>query len=994
LPQDTTTSEILFNNVAPITIPTQLAEFKGARFITISKKDANRKKPKEKDWTTTTNYAYGHPKLMGHIRSGGNYGIATGFGGLHCFDADEFDRLVELGIVAKLPVTLTSITGSAGTYGESRGRHYWFKIIGMSKRIVGYDPELHDSEKPDEFLHLLDIQSQGNYAIGPNSIHKTGRVYEVLVDEPIAEIQYDEMLKIISCLRLHKKNDLKKQQREIILRKSDKAAYREVSIEDIAMPTGTVKKNGSEIKGAHPIHGSKHGENFSINTAKGLWHCFRHDTGGSWPEFLAVKMGLISCGQAGTGCLSSSDRRKVMDYAEQCGLIESEPIVDAPVAEIHMNLELVDEIPTEIPDGDVVVIRAPPRTGKSHAAALWLKRAGSGNYITHNHAIVEHEIKIARDICMQRVVWLVGIGQPGACRQTSDIGNCSKCTLAHTPENHFEMERNATALLRSKGILTAKDVPAHMCPYYMLKMAEPHANYCFTVVNNIEKIRHRELVILDEEPVLGHFYPTTIEVATIKNRAGDSASKNYLVKSEWLQRELRSIMKDGKKPAMKQYAEKIIEISGIIDAGIEAGDFIEDIAEEIDDALLGFTPKHHEVEEDGNQDEGDELTFDQCVKCLGHLYTENPVHIERKRGGYHSIYILGDENKTQYNMDWFGETSKVILIGATRAVLFAREFNGREIEVRSFRYDDRFTLLGVESDDISTKKSSATGQKKKIIDIINGGWKNSEKTDRSPCMILTGSKKEQTIVAGLVKGAMLIKTEREEGMKWAHSSGAPMIFYQGSVVSRGQDVEQCNVMFVYGCNFSQPFWSVADKNIAAAIISDETTNSVLRISSTLRSDNKCMKIVVMPKNDMGKVKDEYVKDRRVLSQNGAAIARILKNLGVAGKVSRGNNGEIKLTSAGINYESGKGKLLELISNIEESHDDEEVATQMGLIRAFMTKAMRTHKNGITTDAIMTGIGKIKNYKLTREALIRMRYGGELAEEKRGKKTMWKSKTKT
>ena len=988
MPQSITTDELVLNNIGPITIPSQLAEFPGARFITISKKDANRKKPKEKDWNTTTNYAYGHPKLMGHIRSGGNYGIATGFGGLHCFDADEYDRLVALGIIAKLPLTFTSLTGSAGTWGESRGRHYWFKIVGMNKRIVGYDPELKDPEKPDEFLHLLDIQSQGNYAIGPNSIHKTGRVYEVLVDAPIAELAYDELLKIISCLRLHKKNDLKRQQREIILRKSDKAAYREVAIEDIAMPTGAVKKTGSEIKGAHPLHGSKHGENFSINTAKNTWHCFRHDTGGGWPQFVAVKMGLISCGQAGPGCLSPTDYRKVMEYAEQCGLIESEPIVDAPVAEIHMNRELVDSIPTDVPDGDVVVIRAPPRTGKSHAAALWLKRAGSGNYITHNHAIVEHEIKIARDIGMQSVVWLVGIGQPGACRQTGDVGNCSKCALGHTPENHFEMERNASSLLRSKRILTTKDVPANLCPYYMLKMAEIHANYCFTVVHNIEKIRHRELVILDEEPVLSHFYPTSIEVATIKNRAGDLASKNFIAKSEWLQRELRLIMKDGKKPAMKQYAEKILEISSIIDSGIAAGDFIEDIAEEIEDVLIGFTPKHHEVGEDGNQDEGDELTMDQCAKCLGHLYIENPVKVERKRGGYQSIYILGDENKTQYNMNWFGETSKVILIGATRAVLFAKEFGGREIEVQNFRYNDRFTIIGVESDDVSSKKSSATGQKKKIIDIINGTCKNSEKSDRSPCMILTGSKKEQAAVAGLVKGSISIKTEREEGMKWAHSYGAPMNFYQGSLVSRGQDVEQCNLMFVYGCNFAQPFWSVANKEIANAIIADETTNSVLRISSTLRSDNKCMKMIVMPKNDMGKVKTEYVSDRRVLSQDGAAIARVLKSLGIAGTVSRKQDGGIQMSSAGINYVRGKEKLLELVSNMGELVDTEELETYKSRVMAFMKKATRINKHGITTKKIYEGLGPGTKYNLVKETLRVLYTDGEMANKKHGKTTLW------
>ncbi len=978
---NTTEDAKVLKNNGKISIPKQLRDFPGARFILIDKIEGKGKKPKQRKWTTEKNYPATEAILLGHIRGGGNYGIATGLGWLHCFDADEYERLKELGIIAKLPQTLTIRTGRT----SSEGRHYWYLIEGMNKRIIFYDQELRDPDSEEEFLHLGEVQSKGNYAIGPNCIHHSGNRYEIIDDSPIATLKYEDLIEILKPLRLKKKDDRPK---ETYRNGCEQHSHSEVDIEKIGWPTGDVQKrigtNGTEFVGSNPKHGSKTGKNFSINPAKGIWHCFRCESGGGWVELLAVMEGIISCEQAGKNCLSKKQYREVMQRAEELGLIE-EKVIDAPIAEVQMPREELVSIPRRAPEGDMVVLRAPPRTGKSHSACQWLADEGNGNYITHNHAIIEHEIKIAKELGMRGVVWVIGMNQPGACIYSGER-KCSECALKHGKDNHFALIAEAIKLLREKEVLTAKDVPKSFCPYYILKIAEQHANYCFTVVNNINSIMPRKITILDEEPTLNHFYATSIEVATIKTRAGESASKNFLAKSAQLQQDLNMILNKRKKPALKEYAQKIQEISRIIDNGVEEGITPGDIADNIEDALITFAPKHREVREEGEHEEGEDLGIETCVRCMGNLYKENPVNVISKPGGYQSIYILGDERKPAYAMDWLHRTKKVIIIGATKAELFAKEFDGREIIIPEFRYDDRFTLIGVEKKKVGDNRGARNAQKKKVMDIAKAVWKNAELNARTPFIVLTGSKREQEMASKLLNGAAMVRSERENGMEWEMNSGKPVIIFQNSIISRGLDVDQFNLMFVYGCNFAQPFWSVADEGIAAAIISDETTNSVLRISSTLRSDEKTMKLVIMQKNDLEKVK--YLNNIRVLSDEADNIARIIRKLGVGGRVEKDGRRGIKVASNGIKNTEGKERIIELISESSEIVDDEELESVMARIMNFMLDQKKKRTKSINSSMIQKAVSVKGGREVVINAMQKLYAMGKLKMETHGKEKKW------
>lgn len=974
----------VFKNNGKITIPKQLSEFEGARFILIDKTIGKGKKPKQKKWTTEKNYSANDPILLGYIRGGGNYGIATGISRLHCIDIDEVERVKELGILEKLPKTLTVRTGGEGL-------HYWYEIEGLQKRIVLYDQTLKEPENENEYLHLGEVQSRGNYAIGPNCIHHSGKRYKIIDDSPIAKLQYQQLTEILSSLRTKKKDDRPSTPIRI---GEGKHTHAEVDLSRIAWPRGNVEKlAGGEYRGTHPFHESKHGRNFSMNPGKGVWCCYKHDTGGGWVELLAIKEGIISCSQAGSGCLSKAQYREVMQKAEDLGLLD-EKAIDAPIKEIELDREVVKKIPREIPNGDMVVLIAPPRTGKTHAVVMWLHIAGSGNYITHTHAIVEHAIKIATEIGITSAVWVVGMNQPGACRQ-SEVGNCSNCILKHTKENHMQYERKSASLLHENKVLTTKNIPMDMCPYYTLKAAEKHARYCFTVVNNINNIVPRKMVILDEEPVLSHFYATSIEVGTIKTRAGETATKNYITKSAPLQIELDNILNHRKKPALREYAKKIQEISKIFDTGVDEGWKPSQIADEIEDTLIGFAPKHRELGIEGEQEEGDNLTMDSCIRCLGNIYRDegkSPINIVNKPGGYQSIYILGDERKTSYGMDWLEKTEKVIIIGATKAEIFAHEFGGREIVIEEFRYDERFMLIGVDKEKSTDNRGAKAANKKKVLDIGKAIWKNSETNNRMPFMVLTGSKKEQDKVASLLNGATMARKEREGGMEAEFVSGKPVIVFQNSVISRGLDVDQYNVLLVYGCDFAQPFWSIADAGIAAAIISDETTNSVLRISSTLRTDNSSLKIVVIPKEDLGRVK--YLTNVRVMKTDANDIAKVLRKMAVGGSVIRDGRAGTRVIKTGVNYIEGKEKFIELISNSNDIIDDEMVESIQTKIIAFLKEQKRAHVKTVTLNKINAKFGNGRFNGIIKEAVNRLYYNGTLIKEGNSKESKWRLKTKT
>ena len=248
----------------------------------------HRKEPLEKEWTTRNNYPFNSPEIDSWIRNGGNYGIFCPRGDCAFVDADFPE------IQSALDENLPTFWYSTGREGH---RQYVFLI----------------SDPPIRNIPLTGgayIKGQNGYAVGPGSIHPNGTIYGLKIsDRPIRTVTVEELLTVLKSYLLRKPEN---RERPRINR--DGIAW--LSLADLIDLT-KFRKSGSHYQGPHPIHGSETGLNLSIDLEKNVWHCFRHDSGGSVLEWIAVKEGIIDCAEAIPGALRGEKFWKVLEVAHE-----------------------------------------------------------------------------------------------------------------------------------------------------------------------------------------------------------------------------------------------------------------------------------------------------------------------------------------------------------------------------------------------------------------------------------------------------------------------------------------------------------------------------------------------------------------------------------------------------------------------------------------------------------------------------------------------------
>ena len=255
-----------------VTIPKTLVEKLkplGFRFIRVAKQG---KQPIDKGWTKPENLmSADDPKLQEWLADGGNYGVVAGRG-LAILDSDTRE-LIDL-TIDKLPNTFT--VQSPG----SKGCHsYFHSRLEKAIRLRDKDGE-----------NVGDIQGLGKMVVGPGSIHPNGRPYLITNDVPLAKITKEELL---GALKPYVVPDEEVMRIERAARSERSKAELDLAITQVVL-LGKLQRRGDEYFGAHPVHGSKTGRNFSINAVKNCWHCFRHGTGGGPLSLLAVQEGLIN----------------------------------------------------------------------------------------------------------------------------------------------------------------------------------------------------------------------------------------------------------------------------------------------------------------------------------------------------------------------------------------------------------------------------------------------------------------------------------------------------------------------------------------------------------------------------------------------------------------------------------------------------------------------------------------------------------------------------
>ncbi len=154
------------------------------------------------------------------------------------------------------------------------------------------------------------IKGQNGYAVGPGSVHPNGNVYGLRKSgHTIRTVTKEELLKVLEPFMVRPREN-----KESPKVKRDGVAW--ISLADL-IDLSKFRHSGNQYQGSHPIHGSETGINLSVDLSKNVWHCFRHDSGGSVLEWIAVQEGIIDCADAVSGALRGEKFWQVLEVAHE-----------------------------------------------------------------------------------------------------------------------------------------------------------------------------------------------------------------------------------------------------------------------------------------------------------------------------------------------------------------------------------------------------------------------------------------------------------------------------------------------------------------------------------------------------------------------------------------------------------------------------------------------------------------------------------------------------
>ena len=127
-------------------------------------------------------------------------------------------------------------------------------------------------------------------------MHPNGNIYNVLVDVPIVEITKAQIVEVVRPLIPPEMLDIiiNGKFNQPRLYNDGESEMDRIRIENLINISGFAR-HGDELQGPHPIHGSTTGVNFSINTKKNLWRCWRCQTGGGIFSFFAMINDIVKC---------------------------------------------------------------------------------------------------------------------------------------------------------------------------------------------------------------------------------------------------------------------------------------------------------------------------------------------------------------------------------------------------------------------------------------------------------------------------------------------------------------------------------------------------------------------------------------------------------------------------------------------------------------------------------------------------------------------------
>lgn len=538
-------------------------------------------------------------------------------------------------------------------------------------------------------------------------------------------------------------------------------------------------------------------------------------------------------------------------------------------------------LPDMLPETRFVLLQAPPRTGKTHWAIRQLIKALSGVYTSNKHEIIRHAIGIFERLEKRRTaVYLVG--KDRACNCILNRGECGTCDKrprihpGYDDEHHIrqdvlsvqQLQRTASELLMRHRILTPEVLMDNesICPYYVLLLAEYEADYCFTIPyfltsdREIKRVKkNRNLLVIDEDPVVTSFYPNEYEIASYSYGRGNKNFTNtlgiYMEIIDTIQTKI------GEQKRKKQTDKEILrmciilrEINDKLDSVVDTTTVTTkaefdvwikklDLSNDYDDIMkLEIVKRLRQFEQDLKEDEHEIELFPIFAPMI--YVTQKPF-----------VWIGGSPSKTLYFVPDRhvmysppGTYEKVLIIGATQSELYIQDIcedasESEIITIDNFKYAENFVLLILKG---ATRKEETRMLYSLLFKFAQ---ENVSSNFVSPALVLTSSKKKQQKLANMLQSKASMSTDQGESehiMMWLNSN--INIFYSNSTLSRGLDIPQYSTLFVESVKFAIPYFTALlehaqetgdlqmikrCKAIISKITVDEITNSVLRHSPTV-----------------------------------------------------------------------------------------------------------------------------------------------------------------
>lgn len=580
------------------------------------------------------------------------------------------------------------------------------------------------------------------------------------------------------------------------------------------------------------------------------------------------------------------------------------------------------ELPEDLPEERFILVQAPPRTGKTHWSVHQLVKAKTGVYITGKHEIIRHAIHIFRSLEKLRTAVYI-VGKDRACNRTSSRGECGSCPKC--PHVHPGMDDNgrlrtdvlttqklrtvASSLLYKHRILTPEVLMSDetICPYFVLLLAEYEADFVFTIPyfltsdRELKRVKRtdRNILVIDEDPVVTSFYPSEYEIASYSYGRGTKNFTNVLGTKMDTINNIEKVIGEQKR---KSAADKeILRLCGllhtlddrmntVVDSTTVEGkrDFDTwlktfDVSNDYDTIMKLEIEKRLKKIEQGMQERDREVELVPMFAPF--LYVSPKTFLWLGGSPNKTLYVIA-ERTVQYVPPGFYK--KILIIGATQSELYIQDVckdpkQSKIISIDSFKYAGNFLLMRLKA---PTRKEESRMLYNLMFRIAE---ENASNDLVSPALVLTSSIKKQTALSNKLKSKCCTSTDQSEDEHislWMNTN--LNIFYSNSTLSRGLDIPQYSTMFVESVKFAIPYFTavmehaqetgnIAMVKRAKAIISkvtvDEITNSVLRHSPTMDNGidefkkEERIKIIVIRDRDASSIAESVTKDMVQLDIN-------------------------------------------------------------------------------------------------------------------------------